>query len=822
LNESREDHKGHTWRVARSPALAGWRVLVAAGWFTVALAVLLALPDVIPFTFHSTSGIQGWVSANHYPKQQEMFWFLAAVVGVPVVMLVGWLGWLLAAAVGARVGKCQPAAILKAFAFWHVTLLVAWPGLCRLRVDAWKLLLPAAGVGLVLAVLTVLFTRFVLTRRNRNQDEEFESRACGNHEDHKGKFIFTRLRRKYPNPSRALRLLFTFFSFPNSVASPPRLVWRTVVRRGWALVTWVLLFVVIPVMLYLLRLNPVHSGGVDLFHEGEFLVPLNEMLHGGVPYRDIYLQHGLFHNAWIPWLGAKLFEPTLTGVRAIHAYIEPLGCVGLYYFVLVICRTRLIPAAFLVLLCFGSLGGVSPRALFGLLSISVLAAAITTPYGFRILAGVTSPDPRPDWRGLFRLGMRQGWPLLVAGALAMLAFWYSVEVGLYVFVTGGLFLAAASFWQAGIRLWRRTLPLACYAVGVLVAVLPVAVYLGAHGAFDDFVRNIWIQCVYQNDTWGRAFPNFFEVLRPILATEKPPKWPSWLITGKIQWYYGPIAFTLAAAFLAFRAMGAGFWRSRTAPMLLLVTLAGISFFRTALGRSDESHFKYGVFFALILVLFLCDRLLAAAWDCATARGVRFVRRLGGLPWLAAGLLCSYCVVWFGLTAYDPVPKFKKRWEKFPSWPVASVGKTETVPRAGLVIISEKEAEKIRKVTDYITTHTRSDEPVFDFAGQAGFLFFADRRSATRYFQISYASLPVMQEEVVSDLERQKVSLVIFRASSYFDGVDGVPVETRHPIIAAYLRDKFELAEKVGPVVFWRRKVAPVPQTIPAPPNPSDI
>jgi hypothetical protein len=225
---------------------------------------------------------------------------------------------------------------------------------------------------------------------------------------------------------------------------------------------------------------------------------------------------------------------------------------------------------------------------------------------------------------------------------------------------------------------------------------------------------------------------------------------------------------------------------------------------------------------LILVLFLCDRLLAAAWDCATARGVRFVRRLGGLPWLAAGLLCSYCVVWFGLTAYDPVPKFKKRWEKFPAWPVASVGKTETVPRAGLVIISEKEAEKIRKVTDYITTHTRSDEPVFDFAGQAGFLFFADRRSATRYFQISYASLPVMQEEVVSDLERQKVSLVIFRASSYFDGVDGVPVETRHPIIAAYLRDKFELADKVGPVIFWRRKVAPVPQTIPAPPNPSDI
>jgi hypothetical protein len=740
--------------------------------------VLLALPDVIPFTYHSTSGIQGWVSANHYPKQQELFWFLSAVAGVPVVMLVGWLGWLAAAAVGARVGQCQPAGILKAYAFWHLPLLAAWPGLCRLRGDAWKILFPAAVVGLGLAVLTVLIVRIwalVVGWMSHPPCGQLEPQTGG-------------------------------WGQPPHNLEPPH---NSIVRRGWSLVTGLLLFVVIPVMLYLLRLNSVRNGGVDLFHEGEFMIPLNEMLRGGIPYRDIYLQHGLFQNAWIPWLGAKLFEPTLTGVRAIHAYIEPLGCVGFYYFVLVICRTRLLPAVFLVFLCFGSLGGVPPRALFGLLSISVLAAAIVPTGGFRILSGLEPADPRPDLRGLFRLGLRQGWRLLVAGALAMLAFWYSVEVGLYVFITGGLLLAAASFGQSGIRVWRRMLPLACYAVGALVAFLPVAVYLGVHGAFDDFVRNIWIQCVYQNDTWGQKTPNFFEVVRPILTSEKPPKWPGWLISGNIRWYYGPIAYTLATAFLAFRAMGAGFWRSRTTPMLLLVTLAGINFFRTVLGRSDEAHIQYGLLFALVLALFLCDRLLAAAWDCATARGVRFVRRLGGLPWLAAGLFCSYCVVLFGLTAYDPVPEFKKRWEKFPSWPVASVGKSETVPRAGLVIIPEKEADQIRKVADYITTHTCSDEPVFDFSNQAGYLFFADRRSATRYFQVCYASLPVMQEEVVRDLERQMVKLVIFRAGTYFDRIDGVPVEPRHPIIAAYLRNKFELADKVGSVVFWRRKVAPV-------------
>jgi hypothetical protein len=782
--------------------------------------VLLALPDMIPLAFHSTSGIQGWVSANHYPKQQEMFWFLSAVVGVPVVMWVGWLGWLVAAALGAKLGQCQPAGILKVFALWHLPLLAAWPGLCRLHAYAWKLLLPAAAAGLLLALLTVLFFRFVLVRFRRTPGNdipevviEIQDGSAGTprpteiQEISQGRAKPSSLRSPSGGVGPAEPIVFRqAVSVVGSVIPPPRRGWRTVVRRVWYIVTGLL--VVIPGMLYLLRLNPVHNGGVDLFHEGEFMIPLNEMLRGGVPYRDIYLQHGLFHNAWIPWLGAKLFEPTLTGVRTIHAYIGPLGCVGLYYFVLVICRTRLLPAAFLVFLCFGSLGEVATRALFGLLSVSVLAAAIMPTFGFRILAGVTPADPRPNLRVLFRLGLRQGWPLLVAGALAMLAFWYSVEVGLYVFITGGLFLVAASFGQSGIRAWRRMLPLACYAVGALVAFLPVAVYLGVHGAIDDFVRNIWIQCVYQNDTWGLKFPNLFEVFRPILAVPKPPKWPGWLIKGDhIRWYYGPIAFTLATAYLAFRAMGAGFWRSRTAPMLLLVTLAGINFFRTVLGRSDGAHIHYGIFFALVLALFLCDRLLAAAWDCATARSVRFAQRLGGLSWLAAGLFCSYCVVWFGLTAYDPIPEFTKRWAKFPSWPAASVGKSETVPHAGLIIIPKNQADQICKVTDYITARTRLDEPVFDFSSQAGYLFFADRRSATRYFHVCYASLPVMQEEVVCDLERQMVKVVIFRAGTYFDGIDGVPVETRHPIIAAYLQDKFELADKVGPVVFWRRKVA---------------
>ena len=776
-----------TWRVSRSPLLAGWRVPVAAGWLTIALCVLLALPDVISFTFQSTSGIHGWVSANQYPKQQEMFWFLASVVGVPVVMLVGWVTWLMLAAAGVRLSQCHPAGLLKTFALWHLPLLAAWPRLCQLRADAWKQLIPAAALGLLLMVLTVLFNRFVLTRFRR---------ASGN----------TELLSPSPAPD-PVPLIQVAPLIADSAASLPCRAWRKTIHLGWRVSSGLLLFVVVPAFLYLLRLNLACDGGVDLFHEGEFLSPLNEMLRGGVPYRDIYLQHGLFFNAWIPLLGAKLFGPTLTGVRTIQAYIEPLGCVGFYYFVLVICRTRLLPAAFFALLCCGSLVGMPARALFGILSMTVLAAAFTAPRGFRIWAEAVPVDHCPCFHGLLRLCLRQGWPLLVAGALAMIAFWHSVEIGLYAFAAGGLFLVAASLGQSGIRPWRRMLSLACYGAGALVAFLPPAIYLGMHGALDDLGRNVWIQCVYQNDTWGRSFPRFFEVFRPILTAPKPPRWPGWLIAGNIQWYYGPIAFTLATAFLAFRAMGGGFWRSRTAPVLLLITLAGINFFRTVLGRSDGAHILYGVIFALVLALFLCDRLLVTAWDRITAHGVSFGHRLGGLPWLVAGILCSACLVWFGLTAYNPVPSVKKEWARIRVWPAITPGKSETVSRAGGVVIPEGQADHIRKVTAYISAHTGPDEPVFDFSSQAGFLFFADRRSATRYFQVCYASLPAMQEEVVRDLERQRVPLVIFRAGTGFDNIDGVPAETRHPIIAAYLHANYEPAEMVGSLAFWQRKRA---------------
>ena len=71
-----------------------------------------------------------------------------------------------------------------------------------------------------------------------------------------------------------------------------------------------LVYLLVPVLIYALHYSGWIHGDIDLFHEGERLAPLNEMLHGGIPYGDVYLQHGLFQNAYLSWTASKTFGPT--------------------------------------------------------------------------------------------------------------------------------------------------------------------------------------------------------------------------------------------------------------------------------------------------------------------------------------------------------------------------------------------------------------------------------------------------------------------------------------------------------------------------------
>ena len=197
-------------------------------------------------------------------------------------------------------------------------------------------------------------------------------------------------------------------------------------------------YIILPIFIYLLIYSGDIHGKIDLFHEGERLAPLNEMLHGAVPFRDIYIQHGLFQNAYLAWLGSQLFEPTLFGVRSMEDILDPLGYIALYVLGLQIFRGRFLTAFICVLIASGTEFWVSARHSLGLISFAFVANSLTHFHRTR-----TNKVPTFVWK------------LLFAGLSTSLAFWYSTEIGLYTLGAIGLFpghiCVPRRFWN---REWK--------------------------------------------------------------------------------------------------------------------------------------------------------------------------------------------------------------------------------------------------------------------------------------------------------------------------------------------------------------------------------
>ena len=126
-------------------------------------------------------------------------------------------------------------------------------------------------------------------------------------------------------------------------------------------------------------------------------------------------------------------------------------------------------------------------------------------------------------------------------------------------------------------------------------------------------------------------------------------------------------------------------------------------------------------------------------------------------------------------------------------------------RAGAVDIPDDQVEQIQKVVAYIQENTAENEKIFDFTSQGAYYFFANRPGVSRFHQVSYASTPAMQQEVVAALEKDKTRLVIFKTGGWFDAVDGIRVEERHPLIAEYLQANYELSVNINNTEILLRK-----------------
>ncbi len=732
-------------RVVKAPALRPYVGLLTFSAASLAIAIGMTLQNYIAFEYHSSSGVVGWISTNAYPKQQEYFYYLLALLGIPITIGVYWLGWRTYSHWCAKRTGQPIARVLKANALASIPL---W--LCWLQVYA---IGQNVLIGLVLPlVLSVLVKLGLLYRRYFpalwTAKEEVENLDSEEREE----------------------------TVSGGYRSPK--FWRIGLE-----------YIILPVFIYLLTYAGNIHGNIDLFHEGERLAPLNEMLRGGIPFRDVYVQHGLFQNAYLAWIGGQIFEPTLFGLRTMERVLNPLGYVALYLLGLQVFRGRFLTAFLCVLIASGTEFSVSARHSLGLISFACVANFLMLPKS-RSKRSVLS------------------WKLLFGGIFTSLAFWYSTEIGLYSLGAIGLFLVIYAFGQKGIAaengqvqengVKKRLFPVISYSCGVLLGFLPVGLYFLSHGALDDAIWNSYIQCRYQLATWGLAFPSLSETLM-LLSSDG---WSAFIFSKGFRWYLPICIFLIVAGYLTYR--GLSNTHSANTMKLLLLLLGGVAFFRTALGRSDGGHLNFGATFLWLLCLLPLEGGILSMF-----RAILSAFR-GKIPWHNALkatwiLIPTVIFCWYVGEVHKPLSGFNGKWNRLRQNPFKQRVVSEELARAGAVDIPDDQVQQIQKVVAYIQENTEPNEKIFDFTSQGAYYFFADRPGATRFHQVSYASTPSMQEEVIAALERDKTRLVLFKTGGWFDNVDGIRVEERHALIAAYLQENYEPAININGTEILMRK-----------------
>ena len=732
-------------RVVKVPALKPYVGLLTFSAASLAIALGITLQKYITFEYHSNAGVVGWLSANAYPKQQEYFFYLLALLGIPVAICLYWLGWCVYSRWCAKRTGQLIVRVLKANALASIPLWLCWLQVYSIGQNM------LIGLALPL-VLSVLLKLVLLNRQyfpglwtsksdveNLNSEEREET-ATG----------------RYRSPK----------------------FWRIGLE-----------YIVLPVFIYLLTYSGNIHGGIDLFHEGERLAPLNEMLHGGIPFRDVYVQHGLFQNAYLAWVGGQLFEPTLFGLRTMERVLNPLGYVALYLLGLQIFRGRFLTAFLCMLIASGTNFSVSARHSLGLISFALVANFLTFSQG-RSKRSVLS------------------WKLLFGGIFTSLAFWYSTEIGLYSLGAIGLFLVIYAFLQKGIGaaneqvqekgVKERLFPVISYSCGVLLGFLPVGLYFLSHGALDDAIWNSYIQCRYQLATWGLAFPSLSKTLT-LLSSDG---WSAFIFSVGFRWYLPICIFLIIAGYLTYRGLSGT--HSTNTMKLLLLLLGGVAFFRTALGRSDGGHLTFGATFLWLLCLFPLEGGIISMFR------VILSSFRGRTPWQVAlkatwVLIPTVIFCWYVGEVHNPISGFNGKWQRLRQNPFKQNVVSEELARAGAVDIPDEQVEQIQKVVAYIHENTEPNEKIFDFTSQGAYYFFANRPGVTRFHQVSYASTPSMQQEVVEALERDKTRLVIFKTGGWFDAVDGIRVEERHALVAAYLQENYEPAININGTEILMRK-----------------
>ena len=541
-------------------------------------------------------------------------------------------------------------------------------------------------------------------------------------------------------------------------------------------VTWVLLPVV-AVWVFLINLHPVL---LDLHHHGEVITSALDLLDGGVPFRTYYWPHGLSDSG----VAALLIE--LTGNKGLGTIILlggitcVLGLAAVFLLGLGMLRQ---PLGALV---FAALVALLPGRLIGVASIGFF------PLPGRLI-GVASIGFFPIL-SFFLLSIRFARStVFAAGVLIGLGYLWRIETGVFALATVVVYLLLKFYYTERYardgHVWQHLLDPHAAAgffgdglallLGVTCSLVLMRLTLGFPTA--EWFRTTLVDFPYYHaDSLGLPLPLYWKGVGFGALADKLIGMI--LIPGMLLLALGLYAFTLQKAIE--RRLPLDKVRARFYTLVLMYSLFSL---KTVMDRSDIAHIVAGS--TMLLMLILLD-------------GLEFLQRWFRQPLIVPSILaaCLTSLTLFSAFRPDLLPSFALPGSDNLAVMRASLRSTST-PGEMIALTSDSVAgdvlRGVKQVRGLLNAHGVGEKQFLVYHSASLLYPMLDRKLPTKYYCLGWAADPVMERELIGELERNRVRafLHVNSIAHSLPLVDNVPDSYRIPLVHRYIVRKEAVGQR---------------------------
>ncbi|MFH1798709.1 MAG: hypothetical protein ABH844_05170 [Candidatus Omnitrophota bacterium] len=552
---------------------------------------------------------------------------------------------------------------------------------------------------------------------------------------------------------------------------------------GWFWTVLDYFFIPVVIIFVIYQPNFMH-GFIDFLEGGNDLACVNEIFHGGVPYRDMFILFGPL-NIYLNVFFMLLFGKTLAVASAYFYYGAILTLIIGYLLSRNLCRGRFFSYAaafFLMVETFHPFWVTRwPEIRFGA--------------GLLVLLCVVQ---------IFKHTRKQNVWVILTGMCAGGALLISLDVGVFSLIA----VASTLCFHSAYILWQEKKVdlknVSFFIIGAFLSILPLVIYFIAVGAFLPYVNTVlalirdfikvWSQPVLELNLWRIIRPERilryeFKYILPVLV---------YLIAGirviiravgkKLTWReYGMMVITIYGLLMyksAFRAMLGPQFQMALQPAIVLGFILIEDIFNEAYGEIKKKRAGGGNFTKLIV----CAVIFVGSMTYAVYSEKRFYGDIKG---------------WF---LYQ---KYKKHIMPTYTGAVPFSGlkmKAVAIDRAKGTIVLDEQAKVIEGVTEYIKKVTEPKESVFTFPEHGMYNFLTNRPCLDRFNIAGYAwTKSEWREELLRDLNEKKPRYIIYGKN--LSNLAKAIQRTKEvlPEVIEYIEGNYEKEKTFGTTDILRRK-----------------